>query len=199
MLRFRSLLLTATVGFTAALSSCSSIRYFDFTTASSRQSAYHASVPKATPALAAVINETALEAPLAADAAPVIAEPTLTASAVPVAAPAAAVRPPAPAAVRLSEQFQSARAERQLTRAQERRYERVLNRVQRAEQQSTNISKDGNLLVNIILCLLPPLTLLGVFLHEGSINSKFWITLLLLILFVLPGVIYGLLVVTDTI
>ena len=196
MLRFRSLLLTATVGFTAALSSCSSIRYFDFTTASSRQSAYHASVPKATPALAAVVNEAALEAPLAADAAPVIAEPTLTASAAPAAA---AVRPPAPAAVRLSEQFQSARAERQLTRAQERRYERVLNRVQRAEQQSTNISKDGNLLVNIILCLLPPLTLLGVFLHEGAINSKFWITLLLLILFVLPGVIYGLLVVTDTI
>lgn len=194
MLRFRSLLLTATVGFTAALSSCSSIRYFDFTTASSRQSAYHASVPKATPALAAVVNEAALEAPLAADAAPVIAEPTLTASAAPAAA---AVRPPAPAAVRLSEQFQSARAERQLTRAQERRYERVLNRVQRAEQQAAASAKDVNI-VEVILCLIFPLGILAVYLHEGGINSKFWITLLLSLL-ILPGIIYALLVVLDVV
>ena len=197
MLRFRSLLLTATVGFTAALSSCSSIRYFDFTTASSRQSAYHASVPKATPTLATVVNEAALEAPLAADAAPVIAEPTLTASAAPVAAPVAAVRPPAPAAVRLSEQFQSARAERQLTRAQGRRYERVLNRVQRAEQQAAASAKDVNI-VEVILCLIFPLGILAVYLHEGGVNSKFWITLLLSLL-ILPGIIYALLVVLDVV
>jgi uncharacterized membrane protein YqaE (UPF0057 family) len=37
-----------------------------------------------------------------------------------------------------------------------------------------------------------------VFLHEG-INNRFWISLLLTILFFIPGVIYALLVVTDSI
>jgi len=45
----------------------------------------------------------------------------------------------------------------------------------------------------IVLCiLLPPL---AVYLHEGEINSKFWISILLTLLFWLPGVIYALIVV----
>jgi uncharacterized membrane protein YqaE (UPF0057 family) len=45
----------------------------------------------------------------------------------------------------------------------------------------------------IILCiLLPPL---AVYLHEGETNNKFWISLLLTLLFWLPGIIYALLVV----
>jgi len=39
---------------------------------------------------------------------------------------------------------------------------------------------------------LPPL---AVYLHEGVINSKFWISLLLTLLFWLPGVIYALIVI----
>ncbi|HEY4650099.1 MAG TPA: YqaE/Pmp3 family membrane protein [Pontibacter sp.] len=50
--------------------------------------------------------------------------------------------------------------------------------------------------VEIILAvLLPPL---AVFLHDG-IGTTFWISLILTLLFWLPGVIYALLVVTDTI
>nr|WP_089317878.1 YqaE/Pmp3 family membrane protein [Pontibacter ummariensis] len=51
-------------------------------------------------------------------------------------------------------------------------------------------------IVEIILAvLLPPL---AVFLHEG-IGSSFWISVILTLLFYIPGIIYALLVVTDTI
>ena len=51
-------------------------------------------------------------------------------------------------------------------------------------------------IVEIILSfLLPPL---AVFLHDG-IGTTFWISLILTLLFWIPGVIYALLVVTDTI
>ncbi len=47
-------------------------------------------------------------------------------------------------------------------------------------------------LIIILAILIPPL---GVYLHEGEINSKFWISLVLTLLFWLPGAIYSLLVV----
>ncbi|RYD99404.1 MAG: YqaE/Pmp3 family membrane protein [Sphingobacteriales bacterium] len=45
-----------------------------------------------------------------------------------------------------------------------------------------------------VICaiLLPPL---GVYLHEGAINSRFWISLLLTLLFYLPGLIYALVII----
>lgn len=50
----------------------------------------------------------------------------------------------------------------------------------------------NQLLLVIITILLPPL---GVYLHQGEINSKFWISLLLTLLFYIPGLIYSLVVV----
>ena len=44
----------------------------------------------------------------------------------------------------------------------------------------------------IVAILLPPL---GVFLHEGVINARFWIDLLLTLLFYLPGLIYALIII----
>lgn len=44
----------------------------------------------------------------------------------------------------------------------------------------------------ILAILLPPL---AVYLHQGEINNKFWISLLLTLLFWLPGIIYALLVI----
>ncbi len=50
-----------------------------------------------------------------------------------------------------------------------------------------------NTLLQVILAiLLPPL---AVYLHEGVINSKFWIDLILTLIFFIPGVIYALIVV----
>ncbi|MBF9253595.1 YqaE/Pmp3 family membrane protein [Pontibacter sp. 172403-2] len=51
-------------------------------------------------------------------------------------------------------------------------------------------------IIEIILAiLLPPL---AVFLHDG-IDTSFWISIILWLLFIIPGIIYALLVVTDTI
>jgi uncharacterized membrane protein YqaE (UPF0057 family) len=57
------------------------------------------------------------------------------------------------------------------------------------QEPSTN-----TLLMVIIAILLPPL---AVYLHEGEINNKFWIDLLLTLIFWLPGVIYALVVILD--
>ena len=54
-----------------------------------------------------------------------------------------------------------------------------------------------NTLVLVLLAIfIPPL---AVYLHQGEINNKFWISLLLTLLFYLPGQIYSLLVVLDII
>jgi uncharacterized membrane protein YqaE (UPF0057 family) len=54
----------------------------------------------------------------------------------------------------------------------------------------------SGLLLVIITILLPPL---GVFLHQGEINNKFWISLLLTLLLYVPGLIYSLLVIFDVV
>lgn len=65
------------------------------------------------------------------------------------------------------------------------------------KESKSNKSKKVEQIVLIILAiLLPPL---AVYLHQGEINGKFWLSLLLWFLFILPGVIYALLVVTDSI
>lgn len=50
----------------------------------------------------------------------------------------------------------------------------------------------STLLLVILAILLPPL---AVYLHQGTINCKFWLSLLLTLLFWLPGVIYALFVI----
>jgi uncharacterized membrane protein YqaE (UPF0057 family) len=55
------------------------------------------------------------------------------------------------------------------------------------QEPSTN-----TVLLVILAILLPPL---AVYLHQGEINSKFWISLLLTLLFWIPGVIYALVVI----
>lgn len=58
-----------------------------------------------------------------------------------------------------------------------------------------NEDADTNtVLLAILAILLPPL---AVYLHEKTINTKFWISLILSLLFWLPGVIYALIVVLS--
>ncbi len=59
--------------------------------------------------------------------------------------------------------------------------------------KKANAEPSTNTLLLVILSLLiPPL---AVYLHQGEINNKFWISLVLTILGFLPGVIYALVVV----
>ncbi|MBY0479114.1 MAG: YqaE/Pmp3 family membrane protein [Chitinophagaceae bacterium] len=56
---------------------------------------------------------------------------------------------------------------------------------------------DEELILLVVLAiLLPPL---AVYLHQNAINTKFWISLVLTLLFFLPGVIYSLLVVLGVV
>lgn len=61
-------------------------------------------------------------------------------------------------------------------------------------KKESNKGKVEQAVLIILAILLPPL---AVYLHQGEVNGKFWISLLLTLLFFLPGVIYALLVVTD--
>ena len=63
----------------------------------------------------------------------------------------------------------------------------------KAKQKAGEPVTDQTLLI-ILAILLPPL---AIYLHEGVINSKFWIGLLLTLLFWIPGVIYALVVVLN--
>ena len=65
----------------------------------------------------------------------------------------------------------------------------------RAEKKAGKAKEETDQVLLIILCiLLPPL---AVYLKENAVDTKFWISLLLTLLFWLPGVIYALLVVFD--
>jgi uncharacterized membrane protein YqaE (UPF0057 family) len=66
----------------------------------------------------------------------------------------------------------------------------------RKEKKADKSAKVDMVVLIILAILLPPL---AVYLHQGEINGKFWLSILLWFLFILPGVIYALLVVTDTI
>lgn len=59
-------------------------------------------------------------------------------------------------------------------------------------QKRSGSGSSANIIEIICAILIPPL---GVYLHEGEINTKFWIDLLLTLLFFLPGMIYALIVV----
>nr|HQV05631.1 YqaE/Pmp3 family membrane protein [Chitinophagaceae bacterium] len=62
----------------------------------------------------------------------------------------------------------------------------------KAARKANGEPSTNTLLLVILAILLPPL---AVYLHEGVINSRFWISLLLTLLFWLPGVIYALIVI----
>ncbi|MDE3236786.1 MAG: YqaE/Pmp3 family membrane protein [Bacteroidota bacterium] len=62
----------------------------------------------------------------------------------------------------------------------------------KAEKKAGGDADTNTILLCIVAILLPPL---AVYLYEKEINTKFWISLLLTLLFWLPGIIYALLVI----
>ena len=79
-------------------------------------------------------------------------------------------------------------------RERNERLKEVKNEIKKHKQ---NQGADEKTLLYVILAiLLPPL---AVYLHQGEINTKFWISLILSLLFWIPGVIYALLVVLGEI
>lgn len=88
----------------------------------------------------------------------------------------------------LSEYMHLSRKERRL-RVKEAKSE--LKKI-KAEKKAGSEPSTNQVLLVILAILLPPL---AVYLHEGEINNKFWLDLILTLLFFLPGIIYALIVV----
>lgn len=65
-----------------------------------------------------------------------------------------------------------------------------------AEMEQREVNNIDPVVLVIVTILIPPL---GVYLHQGEINSKFWISLVLTLLFYLPGLVYSLLVIFDVV
>ncbi len=75
------------------------------------------------------------------------------------------------------------------------KYAEVKKLMKEYKAQKANGEASTNTILLVILALiLPPL---AVYLHEGVINGKFWLNLILTLLFFIPGVIHALIVVLS--
>lgn len=121
-----------------------------------------------------------------------ITGPAIAAAVVPSTAVSNPLTPdpvPAPSVKAALADFKNlSRSERKLRiKEAKRELKEYKNQQKNGAEPSTN-----TVLLVILAILLPPL---AVYLHQGEINNKFWISLLLTLLFWIPGVIYALLVV----
>ena len=97
---------------------------------------------------------------------------------------------PTPAAVKAAvEEFKSLSRKERKMRVKEAK--KTMKQF-RAEKRAGKAPSDDTVLLVILAILLPPL---AVYLHQGEVNTKFWISVLLTLLFWLPGVVYALIVI----
>ncbi len=108
---------------------------------------------------------------------------------VPTATPASGQPDEATVKAALNE-FKNLSAKERKTRIKEAK--KAVKKLKAQNRKAAEPVVSNQLLLVIITILLPPL---GVYLHQGEINSKFWISLLLTLLFYIPGLIYSLIVV----
>lgn len=71
-----------------------------------------------------------------------------------------------------------------------------LSAADNASEQDTARGAVSLVLLVLLAIFIPPL---AVFLHQGEINTKFWISLVLSLLFLVPGIIYAFLVIFDAV
>lgn len=92
--------------------------------------------------------------------------------------------------------YQSFKAEKKTMTRQERRTTRktLKNDLKTAVKDFEEASDIDLAALIIITILLPPL---GMYLYEGSATSRFWLSLILTLLFYLPGLIYTLIVILE--
>jgi len=110
----------------------------------------------------------------------------------PVPATAPASSEPDPAAVKAAmKDFKSLPRSERKSRLKEAK---KMFKQYKADKKAGKEAETDQVLLAILAILLPPL---AVYLKEGTINSKFWISLILTLIFWIPGVIYALLVVFD--
>ena len=101
---------------------------------------------------------------------------------------------PAPAAVTSAvHEFKSLSKHERKSRIKEAK---KLLKEYRADKRAGRAADTDIVLLAILAILLPPL---AVYLKEGEVNSRFWISVILTLLFWVPGIIYAMLVIFDVI
>ncbi|WP_262892260.1 YqaE/Pmp3 family membrane protein [Pontibacter aquaedesilientis] len=180
---------------------CSSAKYYEF--AANKQAPYHdynkKSAPEKEVAPEINLSDVAMAAADKKAAAENSAEPVLEASvaAPAVTSPAPKLAPIAPAAteeVAITEAEAMAMAKERIssmTKAEKKAFKKEVREVMKQDRRGGG----ANIVEIILAILIPPL---AVFLHDG-IGTSFWISIILWLLGIIPGIIYALLVVTDTI
>lgn len=106
-----------------------------------------------------------------------------------------------PASATVDPRFQSAlNTFRELSpKAKKEQIREMKNRLRSWKKENHRSAKeatDDTVLLALLAVFLPPL---AVFLKEEEINARFWISVLLTLLFWLPGIVYALLVVFEVI
>jgi len=104
--------------------------------------------------------------------------------------PAAPAKEPDPSTVRSAiNEFKNLSKRERKSRIREAKKE---VKAYKAARKAGTASQPETWVLVLLAILLPPL---AVYLHQGEINSKFWISILLTLLFWIPGVIYAFLVI----
>ena len=96
------------------------------------------------------------------------------------------------ASIQAWEDFKANKSE--MTRQERRTTRRALKKDLRQAKRDfrSEAASDDLLLLVIVTILIPPL---GMYLYEGSATNRFWISLVLTLLFYVPGLIYSLIVI----
>jgi uncharacterized membrane protein YqaE (UPF0057 family) len=128
----------------------------------------------------------ALAAPL--KAAIVVPPPAATEAGTPTKADIAA----ATAEYKAKLDAMSAKERRAFKKEQKRSLKQTLKQYKQDVSNGASDADTNTILLVILAILLPPVAVL---VHQEELNSKFWIALLLTLLFYLPGLIYALLVI----
>jgi uncharacterized membrane protein YqaE (UPF0057 family) len=123
---------------------------------------------------------------------------TMLTSIIPLQSSALVVLPgsnePSPATIKAAlAEFNHLSKNEKKTRIKEVKNQVKLFKKEKKENKSAKVEMWVLILLSI---LLPPL---AVYLHHGEINGRFWLSILLTLLFWLPGVIYAILDVTGSI
>lgn len=101
---------------------------------------------------------------------------------------------PAPAAVTSAvNEFKSLSKHERKSRIKEAK---KLLKEYKADKRAGRAADTDIVLLAILAILLPPL---AVYLKEGEVNSRFWISVILTLLFWVPGIIFAMLVIFDAI
>ena len=123
---------------------------------------------------------------------------TMLISTIPLQSSALAVLPgthePDPATIKAAfKEFKSLSKQEKKRRIKDVKKELKVFKKEKKANKSANVEM---WLLILLAILLPPM---AVYLYYEEINSRFWLSIILWFCFILPGVIYALLVVTDTV